>query len=205
MHDEYVQAALRHSIWMSWNALLALVPLALSHRLFRGDPHRPRTTAWWAGLVAFILFLPNAPYVLTDVVHLIDDVRYVQSDTVITLVVIPVYAVFFIIGMEAYVLAVTELSQWLRRQGVARPGRLTIRLGLHLLCAIGIGLGRIERLNSWDTAFHPMRIIDGLVSVLGHPVWLAATFAIVTIVFNFMKVLTLALQTWWRTSLASPA
>src|SRR5213075_914276 len=142
MHDEFVQAALRHSIWMSWNAILALLPLALSRHLFRGEPER--TTAWWAGLVAFILFLPNAPYVLTDIVHLIEDVRRVQSDAVITLVVIPVYAIFFVIGMEAYVLAVTELSLWLRHQGIVRAGRLTIRLGLHLLCAIGIGLGRIE-------------------------------------------------------------
>ena len=203
MHDEFVRAALNHSIWMSWNAILAFVPLALSHRLFRGEPQRTR--AWWAGVVAFILFLPNAPYVLTDVVHLIDDVRYVQSDALITLVVIPVYAVFFVIGMEAYVLAVSELSRWLRHQGIARAGRLTIRLGVHLLCAIGIGLGRIERLNTWDTAFHPMRIVDGLFSVLSRPMWLLATFAVVTVVFNMMKVLTLALQTWWRTSLASPA
>src|SRR5947207_10573569 len=203
MHDELVQSALRHSVWMSWNAILALVPLALSRRIFRGEPHR--TAAWWAGLVAFILFLPNAPYVLTDVVHLIDDIRYVHSDTTITLVVLPVYAVFFLFGMEAYVLAVTELSQWLRRQGVHRSARVTVRLGIHLLCAIGIGLGRIERLNSWDTAVHPMRIVDGLFMVLSRPLWLAATFVVVTVVFNMMKVLTLALQAWWRSSLASPA
>src|SRR4051794_30605723 len=156
MHDDLVGVAVRHSVWMTWNVALALVPLALSRTLFHNE--RRRGPAWWAGLVAFVLFLPNAPYVLTDVIHLIADVRRVQSDALITFLVLPVYAVFFLVGVEAYVLAVSELSQWLRRRGVERTQRLSIRLGIHLLCAFGVVLGRVQRLNSWDTVVHPMRL-----------------------------------------------
>src|SRR3954447_2091176 len=123
MQEDLVGAAVRHTVWMTWNVVLALVPVALSRSLFHTE--RRRGAAWWAGLVAFVLFLPNAPYVLTDVIHLIADVREVQSDAVITLVVLPVYAVFFLVGIEAYVLAITELSDWLRRRNVDRAHRLS--------------------------------------------------------------------------------
>ncbi len=61
--------------WMGWNLLLALVPLALALLLFRG--RRERTALWWLGTAAFVAFLPNAPYVMTDVIHLFTDVRMV--------------------------------------------------------------------------------------------------------------------------------
>ena len=69
--------------------------------------------------VAFVLFLPNAPYVLTDVIHLISDVRATQSQSVIALAVIPTYALFFSMGVGAYVLAIRDLSNCLRRHGVS--------------------------------------------------------------------------------------
>ena len=59
---------LRHSGWMAWNLTLALVAVALAVWLFRVE--RPRTVGWWVGFGAFALFLPNAPYVLTDLIHL---------------------------------------------------------------------------------------------------------------------------------------
>ena len=139
----------------------------------------------------------NAPYVLTDVIHLISDVRQVQSEAVITLVILPLYAVFFFVGVEAYVLAVSELSDWLRRRGVDRARRLSIRLGIHLLCAFGVCLGRVERLNSWDTVVHPMRLANASWNTVTHPARMLVTFVVIVVVFNTMKALTLAVRTWW--------
>ena len=47
---------------------LAAVPAILAVPLFWGT-HR-RTPFWWLGVVVFALFLPNAPYVVTDIIHL---------------------------------------------------------------------------------------------------------------------------------------
>src|SRR5688500_10718967 len=80
--------------WMGWNLLLALVPLALALVLFRG--HRDRTASWWLAAAAFVAFLPNAPYVMTDVIHLYSDVRTVESDAVLSLAVLPQYALFIL-------------------------------------------------------------------------------------------------------------
>src|SRR5262245_2969471 len=62
----------RNAWWMGWNTLLAWVPVVLAWGLFRGGADRSvsRSPLWWAGLVLFVLFLPNAPYVVTDLFHL---------------------------------------------------------------------------------------------------------------------------------------
>ncbi len=54
--------------FMVWNLYLAAIPAVVALLLFR----RPasRSVAWFAGFGVWLLFLPNAPYVLTDVVHL---------------------------------------------------------------------------------------------------------------------------------------
>jgi uncharacterized membrane protein len=59
---------------MGKNFVLALVPFGLSLVLFRLK--LPRYNFWWNCLwwmlaLAFLLFLPNAAYVLTDIIHLI--------------------------------------------------------------------------------------------------------------------------------------
>ncbi len=62
-----------HGPWMVWNTILAVVPLVLALALFRSGCRR--SVGWWCGVVAFVAFLPNAPYVLSDVIHFFDDVR----------------------------------------------------------------------------------------------------------------------------------
>jgi len=111
-----------NSRWMTWNLFLALVPLALSFWLFRQrvkpkHNHSPALThkvyphpLWWLGLLVFIAFLPNAPYVLTDIIHLIHDIRRTNSIWVITLVLIPQYLLFIIAGFEAYVISLINLG-----------------------------------------------------------------------------------------------
>src|SRR3954454_12976345 len=106
----------QHSRWMTWNALLALIPLALAQALFTRP--RRRTIVWWTGLVAFVLFLPNAPYVLTDVVHLFEDVRRVPSDKAVLFVLVPVYATLFAVGFGAYALSIRKVAVWLRSRNV---------------------------------------------------------------------------------------
>ena len=63
--------------WMTWNVALALLPLLAAVVLFGRDAAH-RSMLWWAGLVGLVLFLPNAPYVLTDVVHLPESLRGVR-------------------------------------------------------------------------------------------------------------------------------
>jgi uncharacterized membrane protein len=65
-----LREVLRPNFNLSWNLLLALVPLVLSMLLFEDE--RTRGWFWWLGVGLFVAFLPNAPYALTDVIHLFE-------------------------------------------------------------------------------------------------------------------------------------
>lgn len=145
--------------WMVWNLALALVPVALSWPLFRGDRH-PSGWVWWVGAATFLAFLPNAPYVLTDVIHFARAVRGSESDLYVAFGIIPKYAVLFGVGFGSYVVAVVRLERWLRRCGWSLPRVLGVDLTVHALCAVGVLLGRVYRFNSWDLVARPGDVLS---------------------------------------------
>jgi len=63
-----------------------------------------------AWLFGFLCFLPNAPYVLTDVIHLITYIRKGDSIWLITLILIPLYLCFVVLGFEAYVISLINMG-----------------------------------------------------------------------------------------------
>jgi uncharacterized membrane protein len=177
--------------WMTWNLLLAAIPAVLSVVLFAQPPRR--RPIWWAGVVAFVLFLPNAPYVVTDLVHLRTDMDRAPDNGVILAGVLPGYAAFITAGILCYVLAIEMVVRELRRH---RPGlsRLPVELAIHAVCTIGVILGRITRLNSWDTVANPRWAIESSFNTLtwrGAPLAFAAIFVAI------------ALSTWVVRTLAT--
>ncbi|MFC4858170.1 DUF1361 domain-containing protein [Actinophytocola glycyrrhizae] len=151
-----MSALVANAGWMGWNAFLALVPLVLAHLLF-GRRQRPRWLLITGGAV-FVAFLPNAPYVLTDVLHLPRDLRHVESWVAAGL--LTQYLVLFAIGFVAYVLSLVRLERWLAERGVSRRAVLLTDLSLHALCAVGIVLGRVFRFNSWDLVTNPGGLLE---------------------------------------------
>ena len=181
-----------NSRWMSWNLFLAFVPLSLSVWLFRSK--RRRSPLWWFGFLVFFAFLPNAPYVLTDVIHLYEDIRKINSVWMNTLVVIPVYLLFILAGFEAYVLSLINLGYYLNRLGRGK-WILWAELITHALCAVGIYWGRFQRFNSWDFITQPDALATSVVEdLLGKRplVIIAITFVVVAGLYWIMKRVSLA-------------
>ncbi len=162
--------------WMAWNLWLAVLPLGLAWGLF-AIGRRP-SPAWCIGVAAFVALLPNAPYVLTDVIHLLRAVRSSDDELHTVLIALPVWLMFFSIGFGAYVLAVARVERWLRWRGWSRPWLLGAELTLHALCAVGVFLGRFFRLNSWDVLTRP----DDVVGVVGIPETRSVALVLVTFI-----------------------
>ena len=179
--------------WMTWNLFLAFIPLALSVWLFRRNK-RSRSWVWWLGFAVFYAFLPNAPYLLTDVIHLIDDIRTIQSVWIITLVLIPVYLVVILAGFEAYVISLINMGYYLHRIGKSQ-WILGMELITHALSAVGVYWGRFLRFNSWDFVTQPDAVItQGIEEILGKQplVILGISFVILTALHWLMKRVTLS-------------
>ncbi len=187
---------------MRWNLFLALIPLSLSIGLFQLAPQR--SLVWWLGLVAFVVFLPNAPYILTDVIHLVEEIQGTESLLVNSLVIIPRYVLFILLGFSAYVLSLVNVGLYLKAHALGR-WVLPMELGLHGLSAIGVNLGRFDRFNSWDLLVRPgsilLEILQDLTScrALG---FIAIATLVIACLYWVGKQITLALI--WRSQTQPP-
>ncbi len=154
---ETVRRVLQPDFGMGWNAVLALVPLALAIMLFR--PRWRRGILWWLGVVVFCLFLPNSAYTLTDVLHLVHCIRREPYLPVwsVALVLIPQYALFMLAGWQAHVLSIMRATDYVRDAGHNRLV-MPCELALNLLVALGIYFGRFQRFNSWDVVSRPEKL-----------------------------------------------
>jgi uncharacterized membrane protein len=189
----YAAEVLRRSVrWMSWNLFLAFVPVVLSVWLFRRS--RSRSPVWWLGFAVFVAFLPNAPYVLTDIIHLVREIRGGASIWVVTLLLVPQYVSFMLAGFQAYVLSLINLGHYLERHRKAQ-WVLPTELSLHALSAIGIYLGRFKRFNSWDFVTQPDAVFTSMFDsvVNKQPLLIIAiTFVVLTGLYWGFKQITLA-------------
>ncbi len=179
-----------------WWIALGLISLAMSIFLFKREKSR-RTAVWWLSLVAFIAFLPNAPYVLTDIIHLIKGTSSGNLRVwVIALVFIPLHTAAILISFEAYTLSIINLAYYLKQKGNERF-ILPTELFIHALSAIGIYLGRFVRLNSWDLATDPTSVLATTLNALTtkRPAAVVfVTFIILAVLYWIMKQITLGIK-----------
>jgi uncharacterized membrane protein len=160
---------------MTANLLLAALPLVLALVLFARK--RPKTAGWWMGVGAFVAFLPNAPYVLTDVIHLRTQARVATSDTQVIALLLQ-YGVLMATGLAFYGGSLAIVRRRLLVDGLAR-WRWPAEIGLHAVCSIGIFLGRFLRLNSWDLVVRPGEVFRYVgVPRVGTVVIIAFTFCV---------------------------
>ncbi|PSB50663.1 DUF1361 domain-containing protein [filamentous cyanobacterium Phorm 6] len=148
-----------------------------------------RSLRWWGGFFWFIAFLPNAPYVLTDIIHLIRQIKEGNSVWIVTLALIPQYLAFMLAGFGAYVLSVMNLGYYLKQQGWGRF-ILATEMIIHALSAIGIYLGRFIRFNTWDILTNPDALVNTVMNDLigKRPfVVMAATFVVIAVLYWVMK------------------
>jgi uncharacterized membrane protein len=141
------------------NLALAWIPLGVAGLLVFAYARR-RSRLELAGLgLAWLLFLPNAPYVLTDFVHLGDEHRVFDS------LLIASFAVTSLaLGFASLLLVQLVVT----RAAGALFGWVAVTASLFAASA-GIYLGRVHRLSSWDVVSQPHRVWALAAARLDHP------------------------------------
>ena len=135
-----------------WNLFLAWVPLGLALVVYDGARRRLRGLwlATFAGL--WLLFFPNAPYLLTDFIHLDEGPAPLWYDALM----LSAFAwTGLLLGFASLYLVQMVLRRALgsRLAWVAAAGALA-------LASVGVYIGRFIRFNSWDALLHPLRVAD---------------------------------------------
>jgi uncharacterized membrane protein len=136
-----------------------LFALGVYKRFQRGERNNWQTFAL-AGL--WILFLPNAPYIFTDLIHLNTRIQsHYWVD--LSLILMAAFTGFLLGFLSLYLMQFTVAHRWGQMAGWAFTAAATG------LSGFGIYLGRILRWNSWDALVHPVRLTGSVGHWAAHP------------------------------------
>ena len=164
--------------FLVWNLFLAWLPYVFS--LAADLLYRARWRAWPLQVLlgaGWLAFLPNAPYILTDFIHLrMEPSVSLRYDAVLI-------GAFAATGCLLGAMSLLLMQSLVER----RAGWLWSWVFVVMivgLSGVGIYMGRVLRWNSWHVVTRPTQIIDALADALrdplGHPraITLSVTLAV---------------------------
>jgi uncharacterized membrane protein len=147
-------------LFYPWNIFLALVPLYFSNRLNGFNKLNAKSIAL---LAVWLLFFPNAPYIITDIFHFYKRPGVPQwYDLVLVLCAAWV-------GMAAGFISLLQVEGFVKRC-TGKSMNVFITAALLFAASVGIYIGRYLRLNSWDVVAKPGRLARFAFQYTFHPV-----------------------------------
>lgn len=162
--------------FLVWNLFLAFVPLVASSLLAVADRRHAPTVVQAGCFAVWLVFLPNAPYLLTDLIHL----HYRPPVPLwYDLALLLSYA---LTGLLLGYVSLAVVQRIVARRFGAAAGWLVAVASLGL-SGFGIYLGRFLRWNSWEVLTRPAPLFAFVADCLLNPRSHAGTVA-VTLIFG---------------------
>jgi uncharacterized membrane protein len=158
--------------FLAWNLFLAWLPLISAYIAYKLRQSLRGLFQFLSVLSmgVWLVFLPNAPYLITDLIHLA-----------------PRNDIFFWFDLTMFVaFAVTGLLYglvslyWMQRIVFKMVGATVswgFVLGVLALSSFGIYLGRFQHWNSWDVISNPVGLLRNIWENVRHPITHLQTFA----------------------------
>ncbi len=163
-------------LFLVWNLFLAWIPYGLSLGMAYTYAFFPRVR--WLLIVpalVWLIFLPNAPYLITDFLHL-------QERSGIPLWYdIMLFCGFAWTGLFLAVFSLRAMQDVVKLMAGTLISWLFV-LGMLGLTGLGVYLGRFLRWNSWDLLFQPKAIASDVATRLVQP-WEHPSTVGVTLIF----------------------
>lgn len=162
-------------IFYAWNIFLAIVPLYFSRQLAKQQKPGIKTSLL---MLLWLLFLPNAPYIITDLFH------FTQR---------PPIALWFDLllvtsaawnGLILGIISLMQVEKFLLLHLKTKWVNLIIFIAL-ILCGYGIYLGRFLRYNSWEVFTNPFSLFYDIANHVLQPFYFRAIWEF-TILFATM-------------------
>lgn len=164
-------------LFYPWNLFLAAIPYLFARKLSL-DRKRIANGVLMAG---WLLFFPNAPYLITDVFH------FRQTTDA------PVWFDLILVmsgawnGLMAGMISLLYVERFLFRF-ITENQVKWISAGFIILCSYGVYVGRYWRFNSWDIVAQPKALLHASAGTIFHPHYHVGIWAF-TLVFGVMMYL----------------
>ena len=149
-------------LFLVWNLFLAYLPFALSAFIYRLSAYTEKRYLFVL-LICWLLLIPNAFYILTDLFHLR------QVDVVPLWFDLALITSFAWNGLVMGILSVRQVEKMV----VVKWKKLNeycFIIPIMFLNALGIYIGRYLRFNSWDVISNPLQLVQDVGYFFLHPV-----------------------------------
>ena len=150
-------------LYLLWNIFLAVIPFVISSVLlwYRNNKKLTKATFLIGGLL-WILILPNAPYIVTDMVH----VNHGHTVSVL-------YDTFLLfssacVGLLLSMYSISHIERIIRSK-YSKNITLSIVFCIILVTSFGMYLGRFLRFNSWDVFSNSSFLFKEIWNIVSKP------------------------------------
>lgn len=175
-------------LYLMWNLFLAWIPFGLA-LVLRGTLRRKLWSSWEAMIltVAWLAFLPNTFYMISDFIHLAE----VDPDQLLMSAIVFMSFIYtsVLLGLSGLYLVHLEL----RKRLEVWPTWAVVGLAL-FACSTAIYIGRDLRWNTWDILTQPAGVLFDLSERLFHPAQYSQMLSV--IVPFFVLLLSMYVVAW---------
>ncbi|HEX9350640.1 MAG TPA: DUF1361 domain-containing protein [Gaiellaceae bacterium] len=180
-----------------WNLLLAWIPFGLALQVYEGYRRGAARAYLLIGGLLWLLFFPNAPYIVTDFKWLRDSTGA------------PVWYDVVLISAGAWAGLLLGFISLYLMQAVVRRALGALNAWLFVLFALvlssfGIYLGRFQRSNSWDVFVRPRTFAGDVWTRLGDPDEYARVVAVTVLFTAFLAATYLVFYSFARATVREP-
>jgi len=176
-------------LYLLWNLFLAWLPLFFSYLLYH-RLHFPtdRLKMWkfWGMTLLWLLFFPNAPYIITDLVHINE--RHHPASWFDALLLFSFAISGLAVGINSLFIMQINVEKRLGR----KLSYLVIGASI-FLSGFGVFLGRVQRWNSWDIITRPHELFRDIIVHLNNPTAAYMTFGF-SLLTGMLYLLTLSIM-----------
>lgn len=175
-------------IFLAWNLFLAWIPYLISLTLDWFDQGKSSKIVMGLALLTWLIFFPNAPYLITDLIHLRHRAPIPEWFDLM------LFFSFAWTGLMLGFLSLQEVQHFLRKRLGQTKSTFLVCLAL-LLCGFGIYLGRFQRWNSWDLLTNPGLLLSDLSQILSHPISHIGTLGLAVVISGMLLLSYFTIQT----------
>jgi uncharacterized membrane protein len=169
-------------LFLNWNLFLACIPWVLTSLVMVTPPLKKNKWTLLPLLASWIIFFPNAPYILTDLFHLRVNTQVpIWYDLVLILSFAWTGLLF---GMVSLFDIEKILSPFIHKKLIT-----LISVFLLFITGFGIYIGRFLRWNSWDVIRKPTELLQDIVVRLIDPVSHPRTWAVTLLMGVFLNMI----------------
>lgn len=177
-----------HFLFLIWNLFLAWIPFGASLLAYELHRRREAGLAILLGVGLFwLLFFPNAPYIVSDFVHLRHHGGLGPNEFWFwyDLVMIACFAwTGLLLGLVSL-----YLMQSIVRERAGRWFSWLFVGGALFAGGFGVYLGRFQRWNSWDLLHRPLALVADIAEKILHPFAHSRTWALTLLFAGMMAML----------------